>query len=49
VQQKEANERYLRARRNMAEADKRWKASCEAYKDARRGIKHARHEAGGGH
>lgn len=42
--QKERNERYLRARRNLADANKRWKASCQDYKDARRGVKHARHE-----
>lgn len=44
AQQKQCNERYLRARRNLAEADKQWKASCQDYKDARRRIKHARHE-----
>jgi hypothetical protein len=44
VQQKECNARYLRARRNLADANKRWKASCEDYKDARRSVKHARHE-----
>ena len=44
VMQKECNARYLRARMNLKEANRRWKASCEDYKNARRGIKHARHE-----
>ena len=38
------NERYHRARRNLAEADRRWKAASEDYKNARSAVKRARHE-----
>ena len=38
------NERYHRARRNLAEADRRWKAANADYKNARSAVKRARHE-----
>jgi hypothetical protein len=41
---KAANARYLDARRTLAAETKRWKATCEDYKRARRIVKAARHE-----
>ena len=40
----EANRRYIDARRNLRDADRLWKATCEDYRRARRTVKHARHE-----
>jgi hypothetical protein len=44
MEQKAANARYLDARRTLAAETKRWKATCEDYKRARRIVKAARHE-----